>query len=64
MLREAIRLTREGLPPGIDLVLTSRRGGIPLWQDLLLLIPKLTEQVRGRLEARNRPKAPPGSDRR
>ncbi|MFM8931390.1 MAG: ribonuclease P protein component, partial [Gemmataceae bacterium] len=39
MLREAVRLNKDRLPVGLDFVLTSRRGGIPLWQDLLVLLP-------------------------
>lgn len=64
MLREAVRLNKDRLPVGLDFVLTSRRGGIPLWQDLLVLLPKLADQVRGRLEARSRSKIQPGSETR
>jgi ribonuclease P protein component len=52
LLREAVRLTRQQLPIGIDFVLTSRRGGIPSLTELMETLPKLAKQVAGRLEAR------------
>ena len=64
MLREAIRLTRGQMPSGLDLVLTSRRGGIPQWDELLATLPKLVDQVRLRLEARALRKPRPGSEGR
>lgn len=59
LLREAVRLSMEDLPTGIDFVLTSRRGGVPRLEDLLPLLPKLANQVQARLATRSRRLANP-----
>lgn len=41
LLREAFRLTRESLPPGIDLVVIPRQDSPPPLQRLLDALPKL-----------------------
>jgi ribonuclease P protein component len=53
LLREAFRLTRAQLPPGIDLVVIPRQPGSPKLQPLVQSLPRLAGRVAQRL-ARNR----------
>jgi len=56
LLREAFRLTRSELPPGIDFVAIPRVGEEPLrLADLLKTLPALARQIEDRLRRRDGP---------
>ena len=50
MLREAFRLSREKLPPGVDLVIVAKDPTPPALNWLLDELPRLAEQVVRRLK--------------
>jgi ribonuclease P protein component len=49
LLREAFRLTRDQLPPGLDLVLVPRAGAKPELASLVGSLPRLAHQLARRL---------------
>ena len=49
LLREAFRLTRAGLPPGIDLVVSPRRGASPDLEALKISLPRLAQRLMRKL---------------
>jgi ribonuclease P protein component len=53
-IREAFRLTREGLPKGVDLVVIPRRGAEPDLRHLRKSLPKLAQRVASKLTEKQR----------
>ena len=49
LYREAFRLTRHEMPPGLDLVLVPRRPDEPTLEDLLKALPRLVRQAARKL---------------
>jgi ribonuclease P protein component len=52
LLREAFRLTRRELPPGLDLVVIPRREADPTLAALLVSLPRLAARVARKLAPR------------
>lgn len=52
LIREAFRLTRSQLPPGLDLVALPRPGGRPELEALRQSLPRLAARVGRKLEPR------------
>lgn len=50
LLREAFRLSRRELPPGVDLVIVPRQGVEPELAPLLAALPDLARQVARKLQ--------------
>lgn len=50
LLREAFRLSRRDLPPGVDLVIVPRQGVVPELAPLLAALPELARQVARKLK--------------
>jgi ribonuclease P protein component len=50
LYREAFRLTRETLPPGLDIVVIPRGSDEPPLEELKRSLPRLLDQIARRLE--------------
>jgi ribonuclease P protein component len=55
LYREAYRLTRQEMPPGLDLVLIPRTSEVPPLEELKRSLPKLVNQVARKLAREARP---------
>ena len=55
LLREAFRLSRGQLPPGIDLIVIPRPGVKPELAALLASLPRLADRVSRKLDRNPRP---------
>lgn len=62
LLREAFRLSRERLPPGVDLVVIPRLGTEPTLKRLLDSLPRLATRVARKLD--NQVSVPTAHNRR
>jgi ribonuclease P protein component len=60
-LREAFRLSRSDLPPGIDLVAIPKLGAHPELSRLLESLPRLARLLAERLSRDHRPAQGPGT---
>jgi ribonuclease P protein component len=49
LYREAFRLTRDTLPPGLDIVVIPRSNGEPTLDELKRSLPRLLDQIARRL---------------
>ena len=54
LYREAFRLSRHDMPPGIDLVLVPRKPDQPTLEDLIKALPRLVRQAARKLEQEGR----------
>jgi ribonuclease P protein component len=51
-IREAFRLTRPRIPPGIDLVVTPRKATTPNLKELRSSLPRLAQRLARKLSSR------------
>ncbi len=49
LIREAFRLSRQRLPPGVDLMVLARENPPPMLSELLKLLPRLAHRAARRL---------------
>jgi ribonuclease P protein component len=55
LYREAFRLTRQEMPPGLDLVLIPRTSEVPSLEELKRSLPRLVNQIARKLAREARP---------